>query len=110
MTPDYVAVRAHWTVEQALRHVRRRGRDSETINRVYVVDRDWHLIDDIALRKLILAEPDQAVEDVMDHQFVSVSASEDRERARSEERRVGEEWRAGEGPECVKEWQLGTEG
>src|SRR5690625_24366 len=81
MTPDYVAVRAHWTVEQALRHVRRRGRDSETINRVYVVDRDWHLIDDIALRKLILAEPDQAVEDVMDHQFVSVSASEDRERA-----------------------------
>src|SRR5699024_9268783 len=32
MTTDYVAVRPHWTVEQALQHIRRFGKDSETVN------------------------------------------------------------------------------
>jgi magnesium transporter len=81
MTPDYVAVRAHWTVAQALRQVRRRGQDSETISRIYVVDDDWVLIDDIELRRLILAEPETSVSEVMDHSFVSVSAFESGEEA-----------------------------
>lgn len=81
MTPDYVAVRKHWTIEQALRHVRRKGEIAETVNRVFIVDEDWKLIDDIALRRLILAEPEDSVESVMDHTFASVPAMADREEA-----------------------------
>jgi magnesium transporter len=81
MTPDYVVVRPHWTVQQALRQVRRKGKVSETINRIYVVDDDWRLIDDIELRRLILAEPEDAVEEVMDDTFTAVSAFADREEA-----------------------------
>jgi magnesium transporter len=81
MTPDYVAVRAHWTVDQALRQVRRKGELAETINRVFVVDEDWRLLDDIELRRLILAEPEEPVESVMDHTFTAVPAYEDREEA-----------------------------
>jgi magnesium transporter len=81
MTPDYVAVRPHWTVQQALRQVRRKGKVSETINRIYVVDDDWRLIDDIELRRLIMAEPEAAIEQVMDHSFAAVSAFADREEA-----------------------------
>jgi magnesium transporter len=81
MTPDYVAVRKHWTVEQALRHVRRKGRLAETINRVFIVDEGWRLVDDIELRRLILAEPDALVETVMDHTYTSVLASADQEEA-----------------------------
>jgi len=81
MTPDYVAVRKHWTVEQALRHVRRKGQIAETINRVFIVDEDWKLIDDVALRRLILAEPEDLVESVMDHAFAAVPATADREEA-----------------------------
>jgi magnesium transporter len=81
MTPDYIAVRPHWTIQQALRHIRRRGRDSETINRIYIVDADWRLLDDISLRRVILADPDDTVEQVMDHSFVSVPAVADREEA-----------------------------
>jgi len=81
MTPDYVAVRAHWTIEQALRHVRRKGKLAETINRVFIVDEDWRLVDDIELRRLILAEPDALVETVMDHTYTSVLASTDQEEA-----------------------------
>jgi magnesium transporter len=81
MTPDYVAVRKHWTVEQALRHVRRKGQIAETINRVFIVDEDWKLIDDVALRRLILAEPEDEVESLMDHAFAAVPAIADREEA-----------------------------
>lgn len=81
MTPDYVAVRPEWTVAQALGHIRQRGRDSETIDIVYVVDPDWHLVDDLELRRLILAEGHATVRDLMDGTFVSVPAAADREEA-----------------------------
>jgi Mg2+ transporter MgtE len=81
MTPDYMAVRKHWTAEQALRHVRRKGEIAETVNQVFIVDDDWKLIDDIALRRLILAEPEDLVESVMDHTFAAVPATADREEA-----------------------------
>ena len=81
MTPDYIAVRQDWTVDQALRHIRRAGKQSETVNRIYVVDRDWRLMDDIELRRFILAEPETRVADMMDHSYASVSAFADREEA-----------------------------
>jgi magnesium transporter len=81
MTPDYVAIQPEWTVAEALDHVRRHGHDSETVNHVYVVDREWHLLDDIELRRLILAEPSARVEMVMDRGYVALSASADREEA-----------------------------
>ncbi len=79
MTPDYVAVRPHWTVGQALQHIRRRGRDSETINTIYVTDDHWVLQDAVELRRFILADPEAPVSEIMDHSFVSVSAFADRE-------------------------------
>jgi magnesium transporter len=81
MTPDYVAVRPTWTVEQALRHLRARGPRSETVNMIYVVDETWHLLDDIELRRLILAEPETLVEEVMDGSVTSIPASAEREEA-----------------------------
>lgn len=81
MTPDYVAVRADWTIGHALEHIRNKGRDSETINVIYVVDSKWKLIDSLELRRFILADPHLNVEQIMDHTFVSISAFEDREKA-----------------------------
>jgi len=81
MTPNYVAVRPGWTVGEALEHIRNKGRDSETINQIYVVDPSWKLIDALELRRFILAKPDLTVEEIMDYKFVSISAFEDREKA-----------------------------
>src|SRR5215468_10781064 len=47
MTPDFVSVREHWTVREVLDYVRENGRDSETLNFVYVVDQGGKLIDDV---------------------------------------------------------------
>jgi magnesium transporter len=87
MTPDYLAVRRDWTVEQALRHIRRRGHESETINVIYVVDRNWKLLDALPLQRIILADPESKVEDIMDYSYVSPSAYADREEAVRQMRR-----------------------
>uniref|UniRef100_A0A7V3PU99 Magnesium transporter MgtE n=1 Tax=candidate division WOR-3 bacterium TaxID=2052148 RepID=A0A7V3PU99_UNCW3 len=81
LTPDYVSIPANWTVRQALEHIRKNGVDAETINTVYVVDEKNHLIDDIPLRKLILASPEERIENLMDNQFISVEATVDQEEA-----------------------------
>jgi len=81
MTPDYVAVRAEWTIEQALEHIRNKGKDSETIDVIYVVDPLGKLIDDLDLSRLILAKPSDSIEQIMDHAFVSIMAYDDREKA-----------------------------
>ena len=81
MTPDYVAIRPEWTVEEALAHVRQKGMDSETTNVIYVTDKWWRLIGVLGLRRLILANPGDKVEDIMDTSVISVSAFEDREKA-----------------------------
>lgn len=81
MTPDFVAVKTHWTVAEALAHIRKFGKDSETIYRVYVTDNSGKLLDDILLRSIILADENELIENLMDHNFVSLSAFDDQEEA-----------------------------
>lgn len=81
MTPDYVKVQANWTIEKALNHIRKFGKDAETINMVYVVDENGRLIDDIPLRKIIIAEPQQRIESLLERHFIAVEATEDQEKA-----------------------------
>lgn len=81
MTPDYVSVYAENTVEEAMARIRRLGHDDETVNRVYIREKTGKLIDDIPLRRLVLAEPGTKVSELMDMNFVSLSAFDDREKA-----------------------------
>ncbi|MGB9742941.1 MAG: magnesium transporter [candidate division WOR-3 bacterium] len=81
LTPDYISIRSHWTVRQALEHIRKKGIDAETINTVYVVDEGNRLLDDIPLRKLILAGLDEKIESLMDNQVISAEATLDQEEA-----------------------------
>lgn len=81
MTPDYVRVRADWTIGAALDHVRRYGRDAETINVVYVVDEQGKLIDDVRLRQILLSKPEDPIEGIMNRQFVSLRADQPQEEA-----------------------------
>ena len=81
MTPEYVAVKPHFTVRQTIDHIRQFGHDSETLNVIYVVDNNWKLIDDIRMREIILASPEQKIEDLIDRKFVSLSAFDEQETA-----------------------------
>ncbi|MHB1133032.1 MAG: magnesium transporter [Chloroflexota bacterium] len=81
MTPHYVAVRSHWTIERALAHIRRRGRQIETIGTVYVIDDSWRLLDSLSLERFVLAELEGTVESIMDRSFIALNALDDREEA-----------------------------
>lgn len=81
MTPDYVRVRPDWTVAHAIEHIRKHGRDAETIDVVYVVDEQERLVDDVRLRQLFLADPERTVDSIMNRSFVTMRAGQDREEA-----------------------------
>jgi magnesium transporter len=81
MTLDYVAVSEEWTVEQVLASIRVHGKDSETLNMIYVVDTAGKLIDEIRIREILLAQPHTVVRDLADARFVALSATDDQEAA-----------------------------
>jgi magnesium transporter len=81
MTPEYVALRARWTIAQALEHVRAKGPGSETLDVLYVTDTAWRLLGVVPLRQLILSAPTATVEQVMQPVEVRLSPFDDREHA-----------------------------
>ena len=81
MTPDFVRVRAGWTVAHALQHIRHYGVDSETMSMIYVIDEQGKLVDDLPIRQFLLASPRARVSDLMDNRFVALKATDDPEAA-----------------------------
>jgi magnesium transporter len=76
MTPDLIAVDAGWSVKEVLEHVREHGQDSETLNVIYVVDDRGKLLDDIRIREFLLKPLEARVSDLMDENFVSLTATD----------------------------------
>src|SRR3954471_8656921 len=81
MTPDYVYVYEHNSVAEVLETIRRTGKDSETIDVIYVINKNGELMDDIRIREFLLASPDKKVSEIMDGRYISLKADEDQEKA-----------------------------
>ncbi len=81
MTPDFVQVKEDWTVQQVLDHVREFGKDSETLNFVYVVDDAGKLIDDVRMREFLLRPLDAKVSDIRDQSFAALKVTDSQEDA-----------------------------
>jgi magnesium transporter len=81
MTPDYIAISTEWTVSEVLTHIRENGRDSETLNVIYVTDPRGKLLDDMRVREFLLAPLDSSVSELMDGSYVTLAAADDRETA-----------------------------
>ena len=72
MTPDYVAIDPDMTAGEALAHIRQVGRKKETLNVVYIVDKDGRLVEDVTLGNLVLADPEAKVLDIVEPGFVDL--------------------------------------
>lgn len=81
MTLDFVTVRPEWTVREALDYIRVHGVDRETLSIVYVTDQSGRLLDDVRVRRFLLAAPDTQVTALMDGNFATLSPEDDREKA-----------------------------
>jgi magnesium transporter len=81
MSPEFVALRASWTVEHALRHIRAQSPAPEVIATIYVTDADFKLIDMLELPRLVLSDPETLVQDIIDGNSAALSPEDDRETA-----------------------------
>lgn len=80
MTTEYVSLRPHMTVEEAILRIRRQGVDKETIYTCYVTEKDRTLIGLVTVKDLLLAADDETkIEDIMETNLISVTTQTDQE-------------------------------
>ncbi len=81
MTPDFIAVKEDWTVQQVLDYIREHGQDSETLNVIYVVDDRGKLIDDVRMREFLLRPLTARVSQIRDQTFVALNVNDSQQDA-----------------------------
>lgn len=81
MTPDYITVKQEWDVTKVLSHIRRYGKNSETIDVLYVIDDKGVLLDDIRIRDILLVKPETKVSALMDSRLISLNVKDPQEEA-----------------------------
>src|SRR5437773_3276188 len=81
MTPEYIAIQQSWTVAEVFAHLRKVGRERESLNQLYVVDEKGRLVDSVRLRNLVVAEINTPVGELLDHQVFALRATDDQETA-----------------------------
>lgn len=81
MTPDYVYVYEDNSVTQVLETIRRFGKNTETIDVIYVINEKGELLDDIRIKDIIMAAPQARVNEIMDGRFISLNVNDDQELA-----------------------------
>jgi len=79
MTIEYVDLKKHMTVRQALDRIKAVGVDKETIYTCYVLDDTRRLEGIISLRRLVLSDEDQRIGDIMTNDVVLAEATDDQE-------------------------------
>ena len=79
MTVEYVDLKENLTVDEAIARIRKIGVDSETINICYVLDSRSKLVGTVALRYLLLSQPDEIIADIMHENVISINTLMDQE-------------------------------
>jgi len=81
MTPDYLAIREDWKVQEVLDYIRKHGKDIETLNIIYITNEKGKLIDDVRIGEFLLAPLDLSVKELMDGNFTYLQVFDDQEKA-----------------------------
>lgn len=79
MSPDYIAVSKEFTVQQVLDYIRQYGKTIESFDMIYIIDERGKLVDDIRLRDVLLANPEQKISELSDGSFISLQVTDKKE-------------------------------
>ncbi|HBY97993.1 MAG: magnesium transporter [Ardenticatenaceae bacterium] len=79
MTDKFVRLRSTWTVTETFDYLRHLDPDTETIAYLYVVDHRDRLVGVVPLRSLVIAQPEQTIEEIMTPRVVAVGVDTDQE-------------------------------
>lgn len=83
MTIEFVDLKKEMNIRQALLRVKSIGLDKETVDTCYVTDSNRRLEGVLPLRRLVLSDPAELVEDIMDTDIIFAHTLEDREEVAS---------------------------
>lgn len=81
MTTEFVDLRPTMTAADAIKHIKRTGVDSETINTCYITDEGKRLIGAVSIRTIILAADGEVMSDIMEDNVISIGTLADQEDA-----------------------------
>ncbi len=76
MTTEYIDVPVDYTVKQAMKRVISLARDAETVNVIYVLEKN-RLVGVLSLRELIIARADEILKEIMTTNLITTTASVD---------------------------------
>ena len=79
MTVEYMDLKEHQTVAEAIERIRKVGVDSETINICYVLDAKRILVGTVALRYLLISPSDAVIGDIMHENVIFLNTMMDQE-------------------------------
>lgn len=79
MTTEFISLKADMLVSEAFVRIRRIGEDMETINVCYVTAAAGHLLGVVSIRDLLLASPEDRIDEIMETNVISATTLEDKE-------------------------------
>ena len=79
MTAEFMDLKKHMTVAQAIERIRRRGEDSESIYTCFVTNSKRVLEGVVSLKDLLLSQDDTTVEEIMTPDVIRATTLEDQE-------------------------------
>ena len=79
MTTEFLELVDTTTVKEAMKVVRKRGKDAETVYTIFVRDAKRTMVGTLGLDDLIFAEDDDQLKDVMNRDFVTCNVNDDQE-------------------------------
>ncbi len=79
MIPEYIRLRRDEKVSKALEKIRRMTEEKETMYTLYVTDDQRRLIGDVSLQKLVISDPEQKIDQIMNPNPVWVNTTTDQE-------------------------------
>jgi len=79
MTPEYISLKEHFTVDRALDRIRSLAHLTETVYSLYVTDAARRLTGIVSLRDLVVAQPEETIADIVTREVVFVHTDTDQE-------------------------------
>nr|WP_144243008.1 magnesium transporter [Neobacillus sedimentimangrovi] len=79
MTNRFVWIRNYYTVREAVDKLKSFAEFAESLNYLYVIDEDRKLAGVVSYRDLLLAEPDEKINDIMYERVIYVTVNTDQE-------------------------------
>lgn len=79
MTTEFIELKEGWTVQKAIDHIRKRGREAETVYTIFVKNEKRKFVGTVDLDDLIWSKSDQLLSDIMNKDAPFCHVNTDRE-------------------------------